>query len=134
MSPGSIRAQVIQTTEAQVDQRVDVWGYLSVLPGESLLRDAYFEIQRPLSRLSIPTDASSQPLSGQTNGRPEITHISEISKMRPDEASKNFPVRFKGTVTYADPDWHNCYVQNRGGAIYVELSQSDVHAEATWLK
>ncbi|HWY30076.1 MAG TPA: hypothetical protein VNX46_04945, partial [Candidatus Acidoferrum sp.] len=125
---GSIRAQVIQTTEAQVDERVDVWGYLSISPGGPLLRDAYFEIQRPLNSLSIQTIATSQPLSGQTNGRPEITHISEISRMRPDEASQNFPVRFKGIVTYADPDWHNCFVQNPGGAIYVELTQKDVQA------
>jgi signal transduction histidine kinase len=125
---GSIRVQVIQTTEAQVDERADVWGYLSVSPQESLLRNAYFEIQHPLNSLSIQTDASSQPLVGQTNGRPEITHISEISKMRPDEASQNLPVRFKGIVTYADPDWHNCFVQNRGGAIYIELNQKNVQA------
>jgi signal transduction histidine kinase len=125
---GTIRVQVIQTTEAQVDERVDVWGYLSVLPGEASLRGAYFEIQHPLNSLSIQTTASNPPPSGQANGHREITHISEISRMRPDEASQNFPVRFIGIVTYADPDWHNCFVQNPGGAIYVELNQKDVQA------
>ncbi len=48
--------------------------------------------------------------------------------MRPEEADQGFPVRLRGVVTYADPDWRNSFIQDKGGAIYVELNQKDVTA------
>jgi signal transduction histidine kinase len=124
---GSIRARVVQTTDAQANERVDVWGYLAVLPEETILRDAYFEIQHPLV-LKAAATVPGQSMPGASNNRPEITRFSEISKMRPEEASKGYPVRLKGTVTYADPDWGNCFIQDKSGAMYVELNQRDVTA------
>jgi signal transduction histidine kinase len=124
---GSIRAQVIQNTGAQVDERVDVWGYLTVLPDETILGDAYFEVRHPLA-LNAPPTPSSPPSSGHSKNRPEITGFREISKLRREEASQGFPVRLQGTVTIADPDWGNCFIQDKSGAIYVDLSQRDVTA------
>lgn len=43
---GTIRAQVIQGTETKTDERIDLWGYLTVLPGETILRSAYFKKNR----------------------------------------------------------------------------------------
>lgn len=129
---GLIHARVIQTTQARVDERVDVWGYLTVLPGETILRDAYFETQQsPV--VVIASTATAQSTNGQTNNLPEITRYSKISSMRPEEASRGFPVRLKGVVTYADPDWHNCFIQSQGGAIYVEMSQKDI-AAGQWVE
>jgi len=124
---GSIRARVVQTTDAQANERVDVWGYLAVSPEETILRDAYFEIQHPLVSKAAATVAS-EPVPQTSTNRPEITRFSEISKMRPEEASEGRPVRLRGTVTYADPDWGNCFIQDKSGAIYVALNQRDVTA------
>ncbi len=41
---GVIRAQVIQLTQIQPDERVDVWGFLQVSPTEVFLNNAYFEV------------------------------------------------------------------------------------------
>ena len=130
-STGLIHADIIQKTEAQVDQRVDLWGYVTVLPGETILRDAYFEL-KPLPVAAIAPAPANVSLNEQTN-RAEITRYSQIAAMRPEEAAQGFPVRLKGVVTYADPDWHNCFVQSRGGAIYVETSQKDV-AVGQWVE
>lgn len=35
-------------------------------------------------------------------------------------------MRLQGVITYADPDWHNCFLQSPGGAIYVDSNQRDV--------
>jgi signal transduction histidine kinase len=129
---GSIRTKVIQTTDAQVNEHVDVWGYLDNASGETVLKDAYFEIQHPIAPTAPPRPA--EPVVGQlTNSHPELTLISKISKLRPEEASQGWPVRLQGTVTYSDPDWHNCYIQNKNGAIYVEQDQRDV-AVGQWVE
>ena len=44
---GVIRAWVIQSTQAQSDDRVDVWGFLEVSPQEIVLNNAYFEVVQP---------------------------------------------------------------------------------------
>jgi hypothetical protein len=124
---GLVRAEVIQNSAGNEGDRVDVWGYLTVLPQETVLREAYFEIQHSLNS----TDRASlagQSVPAQSNDRPEITRFSVISKMRLAEASQGFPVRLRGVVTYADVDWHNCFIQNQGGALYVDLSREDVRA------
>ncbi len=129
---GLIRARVVQFTGAQVDERVDVWGYLSVLPNETILRDACFEIQHSLpanTALALANQSIAKPSS---NG-PVITRLSDICKMSREEASQGLPVRLQGIVTYADPDWGNCFVQDRKNAIYVALSQKDV-TEGQWVE
>ena len=123
----SIRAQVVQTTPVGAADRIDVWGYLMVLPGETILRDAYFEVQHPAVSRAAP-GSTGQPVSEKTNNRAEIIRFSDISTMRPAESSQGYGVRLKGTVTFADPDWRNCFVQDRTGAIYVDLNQTDVTA------
>ncbi|HWD94199.1 MAG TPA: HAMP domain-containing sensor histidine kinase [Verrucomicrobiae bacterium] len=131
-STGLIHADVIQKTEALVDQRVDLWGYVTVLPGETILRDAYFEPTLLPAAVITPTAAMGFP-NGQTNNRAEITRYSQIAAIRPEEAAQGFPVRLRGVITYADPDWHNCFIQSRGGAIYVETSQNDI-AAGQWVE
>ena len=124
---GSIRVRVIQATEIQVDSRADVWGYVSVLPGETLLQDSYFEIQQPPQGQPPPTVAGG-PAGTPTNRVHEITRFSEIARMKPETAAQGLWARLKGTVTYADPDWRNCFIQGRNGAIYVDLNQTDIKA------
>lgn len=120
---GSIGARIIQTTLAQLDEHVNLWGYLTISQGEIYLRDAYFEGQP--STKAFPQPANS-PDAKSIAARGEITQISEISKMSPEEASEGLRVRIQGVVTFADPDWRNCFVQNQQGAVFVDLNQKDV--------
>ena len=121
----SIRAQVIQTTQAQVDEPADLFGYLSVGPGETVLRGAYFELRAPAPK--VPAIANQPNPEPPDSGR-ELSRSLEISRLRPEDAARGYRVRLKGVVTYADPDWRVCFVQDPLGAIYVDLNQRGVTA------
>lgn len=125
-STGSIRARVIQTTEVPIDGRVDVWGYLTVSPEESFLRDAYFEVPQPSAEIPSPV-LTREPVTEKSVPHQEITRFFEVLKLRPKEAALGLRVRLLGTVTYADPDWRIGFVQGRGaGAVCIDLNQPDV--------
>jgi PAS domain S-box-containing protein len=117
---GVIRAEVIQLTEMRGDERVDVWGFLEVAPDETFLKNAYFEVVRPqapdlavLPPAAAPSDRELLPTV--------LTEVSQILKLRREEAAQHIPVRLHGVITYADPEWRNGFLQNNGDAIYVYL-------------
>jgi signal transduction histidine kinase len=125
-STGSIRARVIQTDEVQIDSHIDLWGYLTVSPEETFLRDAYFEVSQPSAMIPSPV-LMREPVTEKSDQHQEITRFSEVSRLRPKEAAQGLRVRLLGTVTYADPDWRIGFVQGRGtGAVCVDLNQPDV--------
>ncbi len=115
---GVIRAQVIQLTDIRGDERVDVWGFLE--PGdETFLNKAYFEAARPPP--ANPASTVSAPLSKVARLPEVLTEVSDILKLRPEEAARNLSVRLRGVITYADPEWRNAFLQDGGDAIYVDL-------------
>src|SRR5208283_5730289 len=97
--------QVIQSTEMRGDERVDVWGFFDVAPEETFLRNAYFEVVRPQTPdLNVATPA---PNPAATNPAALLTDVSQILKLRREEAALQLPVRLQGVITYADPEWRN---------------------------
>jgi PAS domain S-box-containing protein len=123
---GVIRAQVIQLTQIQPDERVDVWGFLQVSPTEVFLNNAYFEVAQPPPQNDSLTIADGAAHS--TNRPALLTQVSDILKLRREQSAEHIPVRLRGVLTYADADWRNAFVQDKGGAVYVDLNQSDVHS------
>ncbi len=124
---GVIRAQVIQSTEIRGDERVDVWGFLEVGHEETFLKSAYFEVVRP----QTADLAVSAPAVTATNAFPPLlTDVSQILKLRREDAARQIPVRLRGVITYADPEWRNGFLQNNGEAIYVflEPGQKDIQS------
>ena len=121
---GVIRARVVQLSPAKADERVEVWGYLNVSANETLLNDAFFEIAPPRQTDAVAT-VGAQP--GDSSRLPAaLTQISDILKLKRDEAARQIPVKLQGVITFADPDWHNVYLQDKGGAIYVDSNQRDL--------
>ena len=126
---GTIRARIIQQTEAAEDGRADVWGFLEVSKDETILRNAYFEAAGP------PPDNAEQIASASQTSKPVelpkvIQRMSDIRKLRHQDAAKNIPVQVRGVLTFADPAWRNGFLQNKGDALYVDLepSQTDLRA------
>ena len=124
---GVIGARVIQLTQVQSDERVEVWGFLEVSANETLLDNAYFEVVEPFRQ---------EPTAPQTGGGVAggvappmvLTEVSDILKLRRDEAARHIPVKLRGVVTYSDPDWRNGFIQDKGSAVYVDLGQNDVRS------
>jgi PAS domain S-box-containing protein len=119
---GVIRATVIQLTEIRGDERVDVRGFLEAGRDETFLNHAYFEVIQP-----SPDVAASWPpvaLSEVARLPSVLTQVSEILKLRPEEAAQHLDVRLRGVITFADSEWRNGFLQDRGDAIYVDLDTS----------
>ncbi|MDB6121678.1 MAG: hypothetical protein JWQ71_671 [Pedosphaera sp.] len=124
---GIIRAQVIQLTQIRADERVDVWGFLKVSPDEILLHDAYFQVV-PAPPPAVASPDSRAP-SLRASGHPEVlTQVSDILKLKREEAAQGIPVQVRGVITYADPEWRNGFIQDKGGAVYVDLSQQNIQS------
>jgi hypothetical protein len=120
---GVIRAQIIQLTQMRGDERVDVWGFLEVSREETFLNNAYFEVVQPPAQEIV--SLSSQGSNFRTNKVSEVlTQISDILKLRRDEAAQHIPVRLRGVMTYADAEWRNGFIQDKGDAVYVDLDPS----------
>jgi PAS domain S-box-containing protein len=119
---GVIRARVIQLTEIHGDARVDVWGFLQSSGDETFLNSAYFEVVPPPAQ-----DLAVTPRAGAVARErfPEVLEqFTDILKLSREEAALNLPVRLRGVITYADPEWRNGFLQDKTGAIYVDLAPS----------
>ncbi len=66
--------------------------------------------------------------SARANLPAMLTQVSDILKLRREESAQHIPVRLQGVITYADADWRNGFFQDKGGAVYVDLSQADVRS------
>ncbi|SPE53215.1 exported hypothetical protein [Verrucomicrobia bacterium] len=121
---GVISAQVIQLTEIRGDERVDVWGFFDADSDEAFLRNAYFEVVAPPTQ-ELSLSAGPGALSKSPNSPALITQVSDILKLRRDEAAQHIPVRLHGVITYADPEWRNGFLQDKGDAIYVSLDPNE---------
>ncbi len=124
---GVIRARVIQLTEMRGDERVDVWGFLETGANETILNNSYFEVAQPPPQ-SIGVAAPAVPLSRVARLPSELTEVSDILQLRPEEAAQQLAVRLHGVLTYADPAWRNGFLQNNGEAIYVDIDPSQKFA------
>ena len=117
---GLIRVQIMQMTRARLDEWVDAWGFLSVSPNQTSLKDGYFELVRLRPQEGPPVPAPGTA-SGGTGTNRTITGIAEVLKLGQQEAARGIPVRLRGVITFADPDWHNAFLENTDAAVYVDL-------------
>ncbi|MCC7376675.1 MAG: PAS domain-containing protein [Verrucomicrobiales bacterium] len=124
---GTIRARVTQVSTARMGERISLWGYMTMLPNEAILDDAFFE---PVEKQSPPSSAT-----GGTNfvGLPinlplPLTRISDVFSIPRDQLARRFPVLLHGTVTFADPAYRNAFLQQDDAAVYFDLTQGDVRA------
>ena len=124
---GIIRARIIQLSQLQGDERVQVWGYLEIATNETFLNNAYFAVVKP--PLQGVASASSRGSPSEARTPPQvITQVSDILKLKREEAAKFLPVKLRGVITFADPQWRNGFFQDTSGAVYVDLDQKGVHS------
>ena len=122
---GVMRAVVAQSNLVQPDKRVEVWGFLSTSAKQTLLRDAYFAVAPTSVGTVAPAPA---PASMAQQAGKAFTRVSDISKSKGDTTAQGRPVRLQGVITYADPEWHNGFIQDASGGIYFDLSQDNIRA------
>ncbi|HEY9173920.1 MAG TPA: ATP-binding protein, partial [Verrucomicrobiae bacterium] len=124
---GVIRAEVIQLTRAQLDERVDLWGFLTVTPTEAVLTDAYFELVSP-PEIPPPSPLDSGVASILTNLPAVLTEVSSIKRLPREVLAQRIPVELRGVITYADSEHRVAFLQQEDDGIFLDLTQPDVRA------
>ncbi len=124
---GVIRASIIQLTQIRADERVDVWGFWEVSSNETFLNKACFEVAVP-SPQNLAASPTGNPAAETAAPAAVLTQISDILKLKREQASTHIPVRLRGVITYADPEWHNGFLQDKGAAVYVDQDQKGVRS------
>lgn len=120
---GLIRARVVQVTEANPGERVNLWGYLEASADQPFLADAYFE-PLPSTAALVVMPKPSLPLTNA--GVKTITHIAQLRRWPAAQLAEGFPVRLRGVVLYSDPDWGTAFVGDASAAIYAQLAQTNI--------
>jgi len=122
---GVIKARVSQVTRAAPDERVNLWGYLTVTSHGVQLEDGLFELVGPRAQKS---DLSAHD-ANLTNAAPAgvlLTESKQVTGLSRSEAAKRLPVKLRGVITYTDPDWQAGFLQDSTGAVFFDLGQRDL--------
>lgn len=116
---GVIRAETSQATPVKTGERVDVWGYPVILPGDRYLSDSFYEMFAAASPI-VPIAGISQVEAGAPL---KLWRVSEVLQLPPSESKKNLAVRLRGVVTFVDEAWGNGFIQDGTNAIYFSHNQ-----------
>jgi diguanylate cyclase (GGDEF)-like protein len=60
----------------------------------------------------------------QNEGPPEVTTVGAIRSLDEKQARAALPVRVSGVITYSDPGWHQLFLQDSSGGIFVKYPGS----------
>jgi PAS domain S-box-containing protein len=87
------------------DERREVTGYQLWVPSASFIEKG-------------PTAAEGTAGSGE--GLPVLSRVDQVLGLTPEEASRGYPVRVRGVVTYYDAEWCMLFVQDATAGIYLQ--------------
>jgi signal transduction histidine kinase len=122
-----IQAEVVQILPADLGERADVWGVVARRQNEVRLESAYFRMVNPPSQDGVSERASAPGNVPAAAGLQTLTTAAAIRSLTPEEAARGYPVRLRGVLTYADPEWHSAFFQDNTDAIYAATEQPGVH-------
>lgn len=117
----SVEVRSCQPIVFQTNDVIEVIGFPGGSASAPVLEDA---LLRPLAWSQPPqSDNPAQPatLSSSPELLPILTSIEEVRALSVEEASRGYPVRIEGVVTYCDGEWYCLFVQNKTSGIYISL-------------
>lgn len=117
---GVLSAEIIQVDPVVRDQRVDLWGFLSVRTNRTVLTDANFEIARKATS-SNTNMASPKPVA-----EPALTTIGQVRSLSKGQANQNLSAKVRGILTFVDPEWRIVFLQDEQNAIFLDTDQSNL--------
>jgi signal transduction histidine kinase len=125
---GVIEAEVVQILPAELGERADVWGLVTRRREGVRLESAYFRTVNPPTQDGLFVRASASSNVPPAEGLKTITTAAAIRRLTPEEAARGYPVRLRGVLTYADPEWHSAFFQDKTDALYAATEQSGLHS------
>lgn len=122
---GLIWATVIQESQVEPGQRVQLQGYLEITQNEAILHDASFALAHPPAE-SSPSLPTQEPPPARSTNSLLLTRIDSILHL-PRSALSEYPsARVQGVVTFADADWQTAFIQDEDHAIFGILKDPNI--------
>lgn len=122
---GTIQASIIQITPANLETRVNLWGFLSVTRNGPVLKDAFFEVHNePAGSAAL----ARRPAAATANTNRVLMSVMDVLRLSKEEAAQHIPVELEGVMTYADNAWKVGFVQDASGGVFVNLPQEQIRA------
>ncbi|HEV2209241.1 MAG TPA: ATP-binding protein [Verrucomicrobiae bacterium] len=125
---GALVTEPAEPVSHPVDRLADVWGFLSMTPRGPVLEDAFWQ---PLASKQSPDTVLTSKGSTTAPALAVLTKVSEVLRLRPEQAATGRPVRIHGVVTFFDKDWRLGFLQNHSGAVSFVPEQLDLQAGQT---
>ncbi len=113
---GSLRVGTPQRSVVRAGELVDVAGFCNLSTAVTLLEDAILRVSAPgLAAVKTARADGYRP----EDFLPLLTLASEVRELPPGKATNGYPIRLRGTVTYADPYWDALFIQDSSAGIFV---------------
>lgn len=122
-STGTILVKIPNNAIPDTQEAINVWGYPVFSHGQMLIEDGI--IQPVQIATPFPRAASAPPQN--TNTTPPIptliTKVKDLRALPASAAAQKIPVRFRGVLTYYDPDWKNVFFHDGEAGVYLALKE-----------
>ncbi len=110
---GAIECHVDSPPSLKVGSPVEVEGF----PGSDVLRwDLFHTTVRGIPAEEVGSLEKDEPKL------PVITSVEKVRGLEPSQAAEALPVRTTGVITYIDPVWHQLWLQDESGGIFIKYS------------
>ncbi|MCC7376555.1 MAG: PAS domain S-box protein [Verrucomicrobiales bacterium] len=115
---GSIRVLFDEVTPISPSAEFEVLGFAGWSTDRPVLRRAWIRPKPSPTARAIPDLALTIPLAADPQ-LPEIPRIQQVRDLSAVQASKGYPVRVTGVVTYHTPG-HDTFLQDKSAGIYLQ--------------
>ncbi|HYG21742.1 MAG TPA: ATP-binding protein [Verrucomicrobiae bacterium] len=102
---------------ALLNRRVRITGLCRAVSSPSGGRMAGWMLAPGMSHVAVRQDAQPEPL--QRGALPTLTTIEQIRRLKPEEVTQSYPLKFQGVVTFVFPGGLRAHVQGDAEGIYV---------------
>lgn len=128
-STGTILVKTPNNGTLDNQEVLNVWGYPVFSHGQMLIEDGILQpvpIGTPMPRLNALAHTNTIPVSIPTL----ITNVQKLRSLPAAAASQRIPIRFRGVLTYYDPDWKNVFFNDSEAGVYLALKEYPTNVTA----
>lgn len=112
---GAIECHLAGPSNVKIGAPVEVRGF----PELDVLRwDLFHSKVRAISTEEAESDAETT----EESKLPVISSVAEVRGLEPSQAAEALPARITGVITYIDPLWHQLWLQDDSGGIFIKYA------------
>jgi signal transduction histidine kinase len=121
---GNLRVPFQGLTYFNPGSHVEIFAFPVSARPELVLTNITVKLVLPDSGRDEPAAAILTPTVANST-LPSLTNIMQIRTLSPQEASRGYPVKLTGVITYFDPATYLYFLQDKTSGVYLEVSKME---------